>query len=88
MQIPPESPALSSIEMFWSQVRKQLRLQDLHDLKQKRQSLDRKGYVDRGRALLRSLRSRAAQRAAKRWSKRVRSVCTEVVKRNGAAASN
>ena len=39
--LPPRSPDLSPVEMFWGWVRRQLRLKDLNDLKQKRSAWGR-----------------------------------------------
>ena len=83
--LPPRSPDLNPIEMFWSWVRRQLRLMDLADLKRKRTSLGKAAYVARVKSLLRSQR---AQRVAAQCARKFRRACLQVIKNKGAAASN
>ena len=83
--VPPKSPDLSPIEMFWGWVRRQLRLRDLDDLRRKRPLLGRMCYVKRVKALLQSQR---AQRVAAQCARKLRSACIQVIKNQGAAAGN
>ena len=83
--VPPRSPDLSPIEMFWSWARRQLRLRDLADLKKKRAPLGKTAYTVRLKTLL---RGQKAQRVAGQCAGKFRSSCLEVIKNKGAAASN
>ena len=69
--------------MFWGWTRRQLRLQDLADLRSKRRPLTKAEYIVRIKNLF---RSRKAQRAAKNFAARVRKTCKEVIANKGAAA--
>ena len=54
--VPPKSPDLNPIEMFWGWTRRQLRLMDLKDLRLKRKPLGKIAYVQRVKTLFRSAR--------------------------------
>ena len=82
-ELPPRSPDLNPIEMFWSWVRRQLRLKDLEDLEKKRAHLSKAAYVRRLKALL---RRKKAQRVAGACARKLRAACLEVVRNKGAAA--
>ena len=83
--VPPRSPDLSPVEMFWAWVRRQLRLKDLNDMKQKRACLGKTAYTLRVKALL---RGRKAQNVAGQWAKKFRASCQAVLEAKGAAAGN
>ena len=83
--VPPKSPDLSPIEMFWGWTRRQLRLMDLKDLRLKRKPLGKIAYVQRVKTLFRSAR---AQNVAEKFAKKFRSTCKEVLKNKGAGARN
>ena len=83
--VPPKSPDLNPIEMFWGWTRRQLRLMDLKDLRLKRKPLGKIAYVQRVKTLFRSAR---AQNVAKKFAKKFRSTCKEVLKNKGAGARN
>ena len=83
--VPPKSPDLNPIEMFWGWVRTQLRTMDLEDLKTKRQPLGRTAYTLRVKALLRRKKS---QDVAKACAKKFRPTCQAVIRMSGAAAGN
>lgn len=83
--VPPRSPDLNPVEMFWGWVRRQLRLKDLADMKEKRVPLGKMAYTLRVKTLL---RGKKAQRVAGNCATRFRKTCLQVVKMKGAAASN
>ena len=83
--VPARSPDLNPIEMYWAWVRRQLRVMDLVDMKQKRPALAKPAYAARVRSLLRSSRS---QRVAAQCAKNLRKVCLQVIRNKGAAAGN
>ena len=83
--VPARSPDLNPIEMFWGWVRRQLRLKDLEDLRQKRPTLNKTAYTARVKTLF---RTQKAQTMAKRFAARLRTTCKEVILNSGAAASN
>ena len=84
-EVPPRSPDLNPIEMFWSWVRRELRLRDLADMKNKRAPLGKSAYTLRLKTLLRGKR---AQEVAGHCARKFRSTCLEVMKNKGAAAGN
>ena len=71
--------------MFWSWVRRQLRLGDRLDVKKRRAPLGKAAYTLRVKALL---KNKKAQIVAGRCASKFRRVCLEVRKNKGAAASN
>ena len=81
--VPPKSPDLNPVEMFWSWLRKKLRLMDLADLKKKRAPLGKAAYTMRVKGVI---KSRKAQTVAKNIAGRFRKSCQQVVDRRGAAA--
>jgi hypothetical protein len=83
--VPPKSPDLNFIEMFWVWLRAQLRTMDLQDLKAKRPLLGRTAYVLRIKALL---RRQKAHDVAKACTSKFRCTCRAVLKVDGAAAGN
>lgn len=82
-KIPPHSPDLNPIEVFWSWLRRELRRRDLEDCKRKRPALTKAQYTSRVKAIL---QSRTANRKAANIAKGFRKVCKEVLKKKGAAA--
>ena len=80
--VPPRSPDLNPIEMFWAWVRRQLRLQDLDDLRQHRPPLTKPAYILRVKALFRRAKAPAV---ARRCAMKLRTKCRGVVANNGAA---
>ena len=52
--VPAKSPDLNPIEMFWGWVRRQLRLKDLEDMREKRPVLGKTAYKVRVKNLFRS----------------------------------
>ena len=82
LQIPPRSPDLNPIEMFWGWVRKQMRLKDLEDLRAKRPPLGKTASKKRLRMFL---KTRKAQTVAANCFKKLRSKCREVIAKKGAA---
>ena len=83
LHIPARSPDLNPIESFWGWLRKELRRRDLEDLRLKRPALGRTAYKQRVKNLL---RSRRAQNVAKQKFAGFKSVCKEVVLKQGAAS--
>ena len=83
--VPARSPDLNPIEMYWSWLRRQLRMLDLADMKQKRPMLRKPGYVARVRNVIRSSRS---QRVVAQCAKKFRDVCLKVIRNKGAASGN
>ena len=83
--VPPKSPDLNPVEMFWSWLRRKLRMMDLADLRAKRRPLGKTAYVQRVKGVI---RSQKAQQAAKKFAARFRTTCTQVFDRGGAAAEN
>ena len=71
--------------MFWGWTRRQLRLKDLEDIRQKRPVLGKMAYIQRVKVLF---RSKKAQDVAKQYAKKLKSTCKEIVNRKGAAARN
>jgi transposase len=83
--VPPKSPDLNPIEMFWGWVRVQLRNMDLEDLRAKREPLGRTAYTSRVKVLLQKKKS---QEVAMACAKKFRPTCQAVVNSGGAAAGN
>ena len=83
--LPPYSPDLNPIEMFWGWIRRKLRLMDLADLRLKRRPLGKTAYTLR---VKRVMQTQKAQTVAKNFATRFRKACVQVVKRKGAAADN
>ena len=81
--VPPKSPDLNPIEMFWGWVRRQLRLKDLADLRMKRPPLGKTAYIQRVNTLFRSAK---AQGVAKNMARRFWKTCKEVLEKKGGAA--
>ena len=83
--VPPKSPDLNPVEMFWGWLRKRLRTMDLADMRKKRRPLGKAAYTARVKGVMRSQR---AQAVAVKCAGRLRKACQEVVARKGAAADN
>ena len=81
--VPPKSPGLNPIEMFWGWLRRQLRLKDLADLRSKRCVLGKTAYKARVKKFLQTQR---AQRMARQFAKKFRGICKKVVSNKGTAA--
>ena len=81
MHIPARSPDLNPIESFWSWLRRELRRRDLEDLRLKKPPLNKTQYMQRVRAVLRTVQ---AQNVAKAKFRNLKKVCREVVSKNGA----
>ena len=79
--VPPRSPDLNPIEMFW----RQLRLQDLGDLRHHRAPLTKAAYILRIEALFRSAK---AQEVAGKCAMKLRSKCRDVLASSGAAIAS
>ena len=71
--------------MCWAWVRRQLRLQDLEDLRKHRRALTKAAHTERLKALLRSPQ---AQAVAKNCAMKLRSKCRTVVQKSGAAIAS
>ena len=71
--------------MFWGWTRRRLRLMDVKDLRLKRKPLGKTAYVQRVKTLFRSAK---AQGVAKKFAKKFRSTCKEVLENGGAGARN
>ena len=83
--VPAKSPDLNPVEMFWSWLRRKLRLMDLDDLRKKRRPLGKTAYTAR---VMQVLKTKKAQTVAKNVAGRFRKACKQVVERGGAAADN
>ena len=83
--VPPKSPDLNPVEMFWGWLRRKLRLMDLADLRKKRRPLGKAAYTQR---VKRVIKSQKAQTVAKNFANRFRKACQQVVDWHGAAADN
>ena len=83
--LPPHSPDLNPVEMFWGWLRNKLRVMDLADLRARRPPLSKAAYVRRVQGVL---RTRRAQAVASRFAGRLRKTCEAVVATGGAAARN
>ena len=84
-EVPPKSPDLNPIEMFWAWARRQLRLMDLEDMRLGRAPLGMPAYVRRVKALF---RRQKAQSVAKQCAMKFRSKCKAVVENGGAAIAS
>ena len=82
LQIPPRSPDLNPIEMFWSWLRKQLRHLDLEDLRRRRRAIGKAAFKARVKAVL---RSRKAQLIASADFRSLKKKCKDVILKKGAA---
>ena len=80
--VPPHSPDLNPIEMYWGWLKGKLRRMDLEDLKKKRKPLDKMAYKLRIRKIMKTDKSQAV---AKACARKFRSVCQQILKKNGAA---
>ena len=83
--VPPKSPDLNPVEMFWGWLRRKLRHMDLADLHSKRRPLGKLAYTMR---VKRVIKSQKAQTVAKNCAGRLRKACKQIVARKGAAADN
>ena len=83
--VPPKSPDLNPVEMFWGWLRKKLRSMDLEDLRKKRRPLGKTTYIARVKRVLKSAK---AQAVAQNSAGRFRKACKQVADRSGAAADN
>lgn len=84
-EVPPKSPDLNPIEMFWAWARRELRLRDLEDLRKKRPPLGKTAYRVRVKTLF---RSQKAQTVAKQCAMKMRSKCKAVLNNAGAAINS
>jgi hypothetical protein len=82
LQIPPRSPDLNPIEVFWSWVRRWLRSEDLEDLKKGRPALGKSGTKARVKQLLKTKR---ANQVAPNIFLSLKTNCRAVVENKGAA---
>ena len=83
--VPPKSPDLNPIEMFWGWLRKKLRKMDLADFRNNHPPLNKAAYITRVKGVM---RSHKAQTVARSCAARFRKTCKQVVERGGAAADN
>ena len=74
--VPPKSPDLNPIEMFWGWLRRKLRLMDLADLRQKRRPLGKTAYTMRAKGVMKSQKAKAV---ARNFARRMRKACKQVV---------
>ena len=81
--VPPKSPDLNPIEMFWGWIRRKVRTMDLADLRCKRPPLTKAAYTARLKGIM---RSQKAQAVAKSYAGRFRKTCKQVVDRGGVGA--
>jgi len=79
--VPPRSPDLNPVEMFWAWLRRELRRRDMADLHNKRPGLGKTAYRQRVRLVCRSAK---AQKVAKNIAKTLKKTCKIVVKKRGA----
>jgi len=82
LHIPPRSPDLNPIEMYWAWVRRQMRLKDLNDLRCKRAALGKTATKARVKKLLKTAK---AQQVAGRMFLKLKQKCKEVIEKKGAA---
>ena len=80
--IPPRSPDLNPVELFWSWLKRDLAKRDLQDLLARRAVLSKEDYRRRIQGIL---RGRRAQQVAAACTKSSRKACTLVVKNSGGA---
>ena len=83
--VPPKSPDMNPVEMFWGWLRKKLRTLDLADLRAHRPPLTKLAYVARAK---RVLATQKAQAVAKRCAGRFRKTCQAIIDARGAAVRN
>ena len=70
--IPPRSPDLNPIEMYWAWLRKALRRQELSDLRAKKPALGKTAYRARIKAFLKTKRAQTVSPAAEKcWMKEI-----------------
>ena len=81
--LPAKSPDLNPIESFWGWLRRQMRLKDLEDLRQRRPPLGKLAWK---RRLTNFLKTRKAQTVAKAKWANFKTVCKEVKDKEGAAS--
>ena len=80
--VPPRSPDLNPVELFWSWLKRDLAKRDLQDLLARRAVLSKEDYRRRIQGIL---RGRRAQQVAAACTKSFRKACTLVVKNSGGA---
>ena len=81
--VPPSSPDLNPVERFWGWLRRQLRLRDLKDLKDRRPPVTKAGLRARVRQICRTKR---AQAKARNFARGLRKVWQTVVQKRGGAS--
>ena len=81
-QVPPRSPDLNPIELFWAWLRKHLRAMDLKDAVAGRPVLGKMAYIARVR---RVCATKKAQTVGKNVSLRLKKACQMVIKARGRA---
>lgn len=82
VHVPPRSPDLNPVEMYWAWLRRQLRAKDLADLTLRRPPITKQGLKIRIRALVRSPRG---NEVARNCFGKLLAKCQECVDRGGAA---
>ena len=82
LQIPPRSPDLNPIEMYWAWLRTQLRRKDLADLRAGRPTPGKTVFKIRVKAFLKTKR---AQDVAKAIFGSLKGKCKETIRKKGAA---
>ena len=82
LKIPPRSPDLNPVELYWSWLRRALLAKDLEDLKQGRPTLGKTAFKARVRAVCASAK---AKRVASACVNNLHKVCKEVLRLKGAA---
>ena len=83
MEYPPRSPDLNPVERIWAWLRKALRSRDQADLAAKRPALTKTAFKARVQAICKTKR---AQKVAKKLARMLRTVCQDVVAKQGAAS--
>ena len=83
--VPPKSPDLNPVEMFWGWLRKKLRSMDLEDLRRRRRPLGKTACTAKVKGVLKSAK---AHTVAQNVTGSFQESCKQVVDRNGAAADN
>ena len=68
--VPPKSPDLNPIEMFWGWIRKKLRKIDLGDFRNKCTPLNKAAYITRVKGVMRSHKAQTVPGAAPQGSAR------------------
>ena len=80
--MPPRSPDLNPVELYWAWLKKHLRAMDLKDAVAKKPVISKVLYKQRIRAVIKSQKSQqVAAACAKKWVK----TCQRVFAANGAA---